>query len=259
MNSWGRDASVREGGGGGRDGGRETKRASRGWKGGREKEDREDGGRPRINRSLPCSLPPLGRFPPPRPCSWPFPFVCPFTYQSTCTPATLLHLTPLHLARPPHPADTPFSRCNSQPSIVVLAPTYTRRYAGPDLSTRHTVSLSLSSSLSSSRPPSLFPSLNLYLSLFRSLASFFHLFLPSFLPTLFLPTVTSLLPLFLFLSFSFSLLYFSGWSLDETRSRSFALVSSTSPRPPPPRFTLLSFRGCPPPTATLFFPPTLEG
>lgn len=142
----------REGEGGGKDGGRETKRASRGWKGGREKEDREDGGRPRINRSLPCSLPPLGRFPPPRPCSWPFPFVCPFTYQSTRTPATRLHLTPLHLARPPRPADTPFSRCNSQPSIVVLAPTYTRRYAGPDLSTRHTVSLSLSLSFLSFSP-----------------------------------------------------------------------------------------------------------
>lgn len=205
MNSWGRDASVREGGGGGRDGGRETKRASRGWKGGREKEDREDGGRPRINRSLPCSLPPLGRFPPPRPCSWPFPFVCPFTYQSTCTPATLLHLTPLHLARPPHPADTPFSRCNSQPSIVVLAPTYTRRYAGPDLSTRHTVSLSLSSSLSSSRPPSLFPSLNLYLSLSLSLARVLLPSLSSFLSSDSLPAYgyffTSIIPLSLFFFF----------------------------------------------------------
>lgn len=207
MNSWGRDASVREGGGGGRDGGRETKRASRGWKGGREKEDREDGGRPRINRSLPCSLPPLGRFPPPRPCSWPFPFVCPFTYQSTCTPATLLHLTPLHLARPPHPADTPFSRCNSQPSIVVLAPTYTRRYAGPDLSTRHTVSLSLSSSLSSSRPPSLFPSLNLYLSLSlaRSRPSSISFFLPFFR----LSSCLRLLLYFHYSSFSLFLFPFS--------------------------------------------------
>lgn len=207
MNSWGRDASVREGGGGGRDGGRETKRASRGWKGGREKEDREDGGRPRINRSLPCSLPPLGRFPPPRPCSWPFPFVCPFTYQSTCTPATLLHLTPLHLARPPHPADTPFSRCNSQPSIVVLAPTYTRRYAGPDLSTRHTVSLSLS------LPPSLPLALLLFFPRLISISLFLARSRPSsisfFLPFFRLSSCLRLLLYFHYSSFSLFLFPFS--------------------------------------------------
>ena len=200
----------REGEGGGKDGGRETKRANRGWKGGREKEDREDGGRPRINRSLPCSLPPLGRFPPPRPCSWPFPFVCPFTYQSTRTPATRLHLTPLHLARPPRPADTPFSATlNPLSSYLhrrtrVVTQAQTCRPDTQSLSLFLSLS-SLSPSLPPSCPPSLFPSLNLSLSLSLSLslASSIPFFLP-FFPTLFLPTVTSLLPLFPFLSFSFS-------------------------------------------------------
>lgn len=48
------------------------------------KRNREDGGRPRINRSLPC-------FPAtPRPCPWPL---------RLAPPATRRHLTPLH--RPP--------------------------------------------------------------------------------------------------------------------------------------------------------------
>lgn len=80
--------------------GRDTrgkKRGRRRWRRRRTEKDEEDGGRPRINRSLPYSLPPLGRLSP-------FPFVCPFNYYSRLAPlATRLLLSCPALYSPAYP------------------------------------------------------------------------------------------------------------------------------------------------------------